>query len=128
MQKNLKDQMIKLQKDTEQIRLLTAQLNIISRDGIDKNTVKSDSLVSASNSGVTRNVTCFTCGEEGHIRPNCPSKFKNKRVPNNSRPRKKSRTPNSGKVSEQVPSKNSSNVAGVGRSYFVRILFNGRAH
>ena len=129
MQKNLQDQMMKLQKDTEQqIRLLTARLNINERDGMDKNTVKFDSPVSTSKNVSTRSVTCFNCGAEGHIRPNCPSKFKNKRVQKNSHPQKNSGTPNSGKVSEQVLGESLPKVARVGQSYFVRMLFNGRAH
>ena len=98
------------------------------RDGMDKNTGKFDSSVSTSNNVITRSVTCFTCGEEGHIKPNCPSKLKNKRVQNNSRPQEDSGTLNSEKVSEQVRDESLPNVARVGKSYFVRVLFNGRAH
>ena len=117
MQKNMQDQMMKLQKNTEQqYRLLTARLNINERDGMNKNTVKFDSPVSTSNNVSTRSVTCFNCGAEGHIRPNCPSKFKN------------SKTLNSKKVSEQVLNESLLNVARVGKSHFVKVLFNGRAH
>ena len=122
MQKNMQDQMMKLQKNTEQqFRLFAARLNINERDGMNKNTVKFDSSVSTSNNVSTRSVTCFNCGAEGHIRPNCPSKFKNKRVQNNSHPQKNSGTPNSGKVSEQVLGESLPNVARVDQSYFVRM-------